>query len=218
MKKGKFIVLEGLDASGKSSQIPVLVKRMEEEGLKVYSTRECSDGPIGKLLREVYLPGHRKCDERVINMLFPTDRFDHITNEEDGLLKYLKEGYNVVCDRYYLSSMAYDTYHLYGTEKFDESMEDIIRRNKINIETLQPDLQIFLDVPPKVCMERLNTRNEERSVYEEESKLVKIRESYGYAFNIMVNRYNEKIRIIDGVGSKEEISDRIWNLVRPMFV
>jgi len=111
MERGKFIVIEGIDGSGKTTQVKKIEKLLTHNDFHVHVTRECTDNPIGKLLRNLYLSGKRKCDERVINMLYAADRLDHITNEEDGMLNILNEGIHVLSDRYYLSSLAYDTYH-----------------------------------------------------------------------------------------------------------
>ena len=99
MKRGKFIVFEGIEGSGKSTQTKMLSDYFKSNNIWVHQTREASDGPIGKMLRETYLSGKRKVDTRIINLLYVPDRLDHITNEEDGILSILESGINVISDR-----------------------------------------------------------------------------------------------------------------------
>jgi len=217
MKLGKFIVIEGMDGAGKSTQVKLLHEKMKENGVNIYVTREASDGPIGKLLRSEYLSGKRQCDEHVLNYLYAADRLDHISNKEDGMLKYIEEGTNVLCDRYYLSSLAYDTYMHWGTKEYSKQMNDIINRNMLNIQLLSPDLTIFIDLPVEVCLERLQRNRDELSIYETKDKLEKIKLSYMESINILQNQYDHNICIIDGNRSIDEISYLIWEKVKELF-
>ena len=89
--KGKFIVFEGIDGSGKSTQINFLVNKLKEAGISYYTTAEPSDGPIGVMIRQI-LTGERKMDNKVIAALFAADRLDHILNEENGILNKIENG------------------------------------------------------------------------------------------------------------------------------
>ena len=106
MEKGKFIVLEGIDGSGKSSQTAPLVKHIEALGVPCRETREPTDGPVGSLIRQIFT-GRVTADNRVIAALYAADRIDHLVNEVDGLLAAVDQGVTVVSDRYYFSSYAY---------------------------------------------------------------------------------------------------------------
>lgn len=153
MKKGKFIVIEGIDGSGKTTQVNMIKDMFERSNIPVHVTRECTDNPIGLLLRNLYLPGKRKCDERVINMLYAADRLDHITNEENGMLPMINNRITVVSDRYYLSSMAYDTYRYVDEyQSYLEALNDITNRNKVNMDLLTPDVTIYIDTPHEVAL------------------------------------------------------------------
>src|SRR4051812_8814260 len=105
MSKNLFIALEGIDGSGKSSQVRLLAKKLQAAGHKVHATFEPTDGHIGKLLRSI-LKGTIKADNRTIAGLFLADRLDHLLHEETGLVKMLEQGYTVITDRYYFSSYA----------------------------------------------------------------------------------------------------------------
>src|SRR6185437_13792343 len=99
MKKNLFIALEGIDGSGKSSQVKLLANKLERAGHKVYATFEPSDGTIGTMVRGI-LKGDTKADNRTIAALFLADRLDHLLNEKNGVVKKIAEGFTVISDRY----------------------------------------------------------------------------------------------------------------------
>lgn len=218
MSKGKFIVIEGIDGAGKSVQVPLLVKRFSEHNIPLHVTRECSDGPIGQLLRQTYLAGKRKCDEHVINYLYAADRLDHITNAEDGMLNFINDGVNVLSDRYLMSSLAYDTYMHIDTPVYEEAMESIIQRNRLNMDLMVPDITIVIDVPAELALKRINDGREEASIYENTEKLDKIRRSYQNAIAILRERFSNNIVVVDGSGSIDEVSELIWNEVKSIIL
>ena len=90
MKRGKFIALEGIDGSGKSTQIGRLVQRLAERGINCRATREPTDRPVGALIRQA-LTGQTTLDPRVIAALYAADRIDHLVNGEDGLLALVEQ-------------------------------------------------------------------------------------------------------------------------------
>lgn len=211
-----FIVFEGIDGCGKSTQAELLYLAFKVHEKNVYLTHECSDGPIGKLLRDEFLSGKHQCDERVINQLYVADRLDHITDPNNGLLKHLNSGQHVICDRYVMSSLAYDTYSYIDTPEYGHKLEDIINRNHLNIELLKPDLTIFLSVPLEIAYIRLKGRDT-HSVYESVDKMKKISKSYLHAIDILRSRYGMHILTIDGTKTVEEIHFIIWDEVRKML-
>lgn len=103
---GKFIVFEGLDGCGKTSQIDILARRLKEKGEKVYVTAEPTNYETGLYLRRILSESLEK-DIYLLAALFLADRIEHITHPEKGIKKYLDDGYTVICDRYYYSSLAY---------------------------------------------------------------------------------------------------------------
>lgn len=104
MKKNLFIAFEGIDGSGKSTQVKLLTDHLIKAGHKVYATFEPTDSPIGSLIRSIF--NHKlEADHRVIAGLFVADRLDHLLNKSNGILKKLEEGYTVITDRYYFLPM-----------------------------------------------------------------------------------------------------------------
>ena len=106
MAKGKFIVFEGIDGSGKSTQIKLLYKYLTSKGVPCYTTFEPTDSPFGSLIRQC-LSGRIETDDKTIAGLFVADRLDHLYNAKCGLIEKINSGITVLCDRYYLSSYAY---------------------------------------------------------------------------------------------------------------
>ena len=147
MEKGKFIVLEGIDGSGKSSQIGPLVRRLEGLGLSCRADREPTGGPVGSLIRQIFT-GRVSADNRVIAALYAADRIDHLVNEVDGLCAAIDQGITVVSDRYYFSSYAYHS--------VDVDMDWVIQANALSAGLLRPTLTVFLDVPVETALERIH--------------------------------------------------------------
>lgn len=129
MEQGKFIALEGIDGSGKSSQIGRLTARLEGMGVRCLATREPTGGPVGSLIRQIFT-GRVTADPRVIAALYAADRIDHLVNEVDGLCAVLDKGITVVSDRYYFSSYAYHS--------VDVDMDWVIQANALSAGLLRP--------------------------------------------------------------------------------
>lgn len=195
-KKNAFIVFEGIDGSGKSTQINMLAKALSDAGIRVAVTAEPTDGDIGKLLRS-YLKGERVTDNRAIAPLFAADRLDHITCE-GGILELLQKGKTVLCDRYYLSSYAY--------QAVDCDIDWVIEVNRAATELAKPDLHIFLDVPCEISMERVKNRGE-TELFEQLERQRKIRDNFFILFEKLKD--TENVFIVDGTKSPNEIAQEI---------
>jgi len=200
MKKSLFIALEGIDGSGKSTQVKLLTEKLEQSGLKVYSTFEPTDSPIGTIIRNIFR-GNMEGDHRTIAALFVADRLDHLLNKSNGILKKMEEGYTVISDRYYFSSYAYHGTHM--------PMDWVIEANSLCAELLRPDITVFIDVPPEVSIQRLNNDREIIEMYESLENLKKVREKYYEAFEKL--KEEEKIFITEGDRSPGDIFTDIWN-------
>ncbi len=196
--RGKFIVFEGIDGSGKSTQMKLLAKKLEEKGIKTRLTLEPTYGLVGDTLHRI-LSGKIKADPKVTAALFVADRLDHLTNQEDGVLKSLDAGETVICDRYYFSSYAY--------QSTEVPSEWVIDANKLCAQTLRPDVTLFIDISPQVAMERILSNRESIEIYETEEKLTKVRDAYFAAFEKM--KTSENVKIINGERTVDEIAEDI---------
>ncbi|MFM7329381.1 MAG: dTMP kinase, partial [Bacteroidota bacterium] len=156
MSRPLFIAFEGIDGSGKSTQVALLAEHLESIGHRVYCTAEPTTRPIGKMIREIFA-GKQEADHKVIAALFAADRLDHLLNSEDGILKKMEEGFTVLSDRYFLSSYAYHSVHM--------PMDWVIEANRMAKDILKPDVHIFIDAEPEVCMERIRKNRTSTELY-----------------------------------------------------
>ena len=197
-KKGSFLVFEGIDGSGKGTQIARLKTRIMQNGGKCYNTFEPSGGPIGSLLRQ-YLSGRMKADERTLAALFASDRLDHLLNETDGICPQIDKGIHVICDRYILSNYAY--------QGSTTSLEWVMQLNKTALQILKPDCHIFLDVDPQTALERMSADRLHRDLYETKERLTKVRNTYLSLIRKLEGE--ENILVIDGNQTAEKVSEDI---------
>ena len=203
-KRGKFIVFEGLDGSGKTTQMKSLVKYLESHGENCYSTHEPTDSPFGAMLRSC-LTGRIDTNEHTIAALFAADRIDHILDETSGIKKKLDEGVNVFCDRYYFSSYAYNGEFV----PFDW----VVELNRPAREMMKPDLTVFIDLSSEESMKRVGRRNEAER-YETMEKQKRIRERFFEAFKHFPE---EKVAIVTSEEEMEATQAKIRAAVLPLF-
>ena len=200
---GKFIAMEGIDGSGKSTQIKMLYEKMKKEGMVCYTTMEPTDSPIGSLIRQV-LTGRLKMDNRALAALFVADRLDHLLNDVNGLVHKISDGVNVITDRYYFSSYAYHS--------VDMPMEWVIKANEQSSNILRPAVTIFIDISPDAALERITKNRFQKELFEEKNRLTQVREKYMEAFELL--KAEENVVIVDGDRSEQEIADDIWERVK----
>jgi dTMP kinase len=205
MKNNIFIALEGIDGSGKSTQVKLLTDKLKKAGHKVYYTFEPTDSPIGSVIRNIF-KSRIEADNRVIAGLFVADRLDHLLNKTDGILKKLAEGYTVITDRYYFSSYAYQGAHM--------SLDWVIEANSLSADLLRPDINIYIDISPEISMKRISNGRSSMEIYENIENLRKVKDTYTLAFDKL--KSVENIFITDGNRTPEAIAADIWNEVAKM--
>lgn len=197
--KNLFIAFEGIDGSGKSTQVKLLAEFLTHKGHKVYTTYEPTDSRIGVMIRDIF--NHRmEGDQRVIAALFAADRLNHLLNSQDGILKKLKEGYTVITDRYYFSSYAYHSVH-------NIDMEWVIQANALSADLLRPDLNIYIDISPEVSMERLKKGRNSFEMYETLENQKMVYDKYKEAFDRLGDA--EKVFVTDGNRKTDLIAEDI---------
>jgi dTMP kinase len=205
--RGGFVTFEGIDGSGKSTQIQNISKRLKAQDLKIYTTFEPTDGHVGSLIRQM-LSGSIAIDQRTIASLFAADRTDHLTNQKNGIKKKVDNGELVLCDRYYFSSYAYHAQYI--------DMEWIIHTNSLNAEILKPDLTIFIDVDPDVCIERIKLSRSQFEMYEKIDVMKKVRANYFKAFDKL--RDQEKVVVVDGNTNQQKVEEAILNEINKLGI
>ncbi len=205
VKKNLFIAFEGLDGSGKSTQVALLKRRLEKNGHRVFCTAEPTHGPIGKIIRDIF--NHRICaDHKTIAALFLADRIEHIENAEHGLIKKLNDGYTVITDRYYFSSYAYQGAHV--------PLEWVIQINEVCANLLKPDAHIFLDIDPEKCMERMHASRPSLELFETLQNQMLVKAKYLEAISLLWEE--ERIFRCDGARPAQDIAGDVWNFLSDM--
>ncbi len=206
-RKGAFIAFEGIDGSGKGTQIHLLKKYLEQEGYPVFNTLEPNDSPIGSLIHQIMI-GRMKTTNDVIAALFVADRLDHIQNDTNGILKFVNDGINVISDRFYFSSYAY--------QSVDVPMDWIIQANSLSASLIRPDVTVFIDVDPEITMKRIESNRMTKELFEETDRLIETRKRYFEAFDRLKDV--ENVVVIDGARSPEEVQADVRAAVLPYFV
>ena len=190
--RAPFIVIEGTDGSGVSTQAERLEKKLRDEGREVHLTKEPTDGPAGAMIR-LALAGRlvhpkdvaelQSFEPHTLALLFAADRMDHLYAD---IIPKLKIGVTVISDRYYLSSYAFQ-----GVDV------DVEWLQKINAHCLRPDLTIFLNVDSAICYKRIHRRRWHVELFEEQTKLEEVRQNYVRVIQHLIWQ-GESIVIIDG--------------------
>lgn len=199
MHSAKFIVFEGLDGSGTSTQANLLEKRLNQEGHRCHLTSEPSSGPVGQMIRQAFKGRLRfsqasdRFDQQMAH-LFSADRFDHLYNEWDGVMPMLARGMTVISTRYFFSSYAY-----HCTRDEDWALVERLNRDFPN-----PDLLVYLRNPVDESVRRLQTRATLDS-YETPDKLSQVSANY----DRILDSYSGRKVVIDATLPPQDIHETI---------
>ena len=198
-----FIVFEGIDGSGTTTQGNRLQARFEERGHGILRTSEPSQGAIGSLLRSA-LRGQtdHRLSPRQVALLFAADRLDHCEHE---LSPALAEGRVIICDRYLGSTLTFQVIDGDG-----ELSPEWLR--SINQPILEPDLTFLIDVPVEVSMERIIRRGKPLERFEVEQTLRRVRERYLTVMSSERAGLGE-VHVIDGTPDAEVVQAAVWSRV-----
>lgn len=189
----RFVVIEGLDGAGTTTQTERLARRLAARGAAVHATREPTDGPVGRVIRATLRAEAGAPAVETLPWLFAADRADHLHREIEPALA---RGEWVISDRYLHSSLAYQSLTL-----------PLERVHALNADFRVADLTLFLAVPVEVCLERLEGRPT-REIYEERDRLVRIAASYDRVMTWLRDR-GDHIVILDGSASVDAVETAI---------
>jgi len=202
--KGKLITFEGLDGSGLTTQAELLMDWITETTrgqVLAYLTKEPTDGPAGGQIR-LGLAQRLEIDEEALALLFAADRMDHLNR---CIIPRLKDGIHVICDRYYLSSFAYQSLKV----PFEWLKQ-------INNRCIRPDLTIVLKVPPSICVRRMAKERFGVARYEYEPQLQEVWRKY-LEIIPKLREEGERIEIIDGNDPIQIVHHKVVRLVQEVI-
>ncbi len=202
MHRPLFVVIEGLDGSGKSTQIELLRDYFHSRGEACHVTAEPTELPTGRLIRSV-LRREVTVDPRTLAAMFAADRIEHLFHPVEGILEMLSSGYHVVASRYYFSSLAYQS------EFVDPGF--VASLNRLAKVTLPADLTIFLDLDPAVSMQRIKARPGDDELFETLEKLRDVRDSFLNAFSVY--GADENIHQLDAGREIATVAEEIQDII-----
>jgi dTMP kinase len=208
MSRGHLIVFEGIDGSGTTTQVEEMRKRFVELGLPVHTTAQPSRGPIGVLIRQVLagrlvLRGSKPLSWATMSLLFAADRQDH---QEAEIGPNLRDGVNVVCDRYVPSSVIYQS----ATADWDEAPDWIMELNR---HIRQPDLLFHLRVDPTEAAKRRECRAGGDEIYDDQQLQARLVELYDQLDRLLPDL---PLVTLDGSRPVDEIAAEAWDHVEEL--
>ena len=200
-----FIVIEGLDGSGKSSATKRLAGILNGRfSGAVKTTFEPNDESCGgQFIRDVLTKKIADFHPRQLAFSFAANRLDHCTRT---IGPWLESGQKMVlCDRFYMSSLVYQSFEEFG-------MEAVFELNRF---AKRPDLTFFIEVSDEICYQRMAIRNQPRELFEE--KLAQTREKYRAAISFLKEKTGAEVVEIDGSGTVDEVAKLILKEIEKRF-
>lgn len=207
--RGKFITFEGIDGSGKSTQLRMLTGDLRARGIDILATCEPGGTPLGRRLREAFLETEETVAPRAELLLFAADRAQHV----ELLIKpALVEGRTVISDRYADATFAYQG----AGRGFDEAT--VNRVIELATGGLKPDLTLFFDITVETAIKRMSGRPDSETVrnrmdLEAAEFYERVRRSYlGIA-----EREPDRFRVIDANGPVDEVHKTVAEIVNAIL-
>ena len=202
---GKFITFEGIDGSGKSTQLRMLAGDLRARGLDILATCEPGGTPLGRRLREAFLETEETVAPRAELLLFAADRAQHV---ELLIRPALYEGRTVISDRYADATFAYQG----AGRGFDESTVNQV----IDLATggLKPDLTLFFDISVETAIKRMSGRDDSETVQNRmDLETAEFYERVRRSYLGIADREPERFRLIDANGPMDEIHRAVGEIV-----
>lgn len=189
-----FIVFEGLDGSGKSTQAQRLATRLEKAGMNTLLTKEPTERPIGHLVRQV-LRHEVETTDRALALLYAADRSDHL----ELIRRELSKGTTVISDRYFYSSLAYQGLSL--DKSFLKEINSYPHAGTV----------VFVDTPAEECMKRIETRGEDKELFDRLDWLEKVRKNFLSVFAELPSEV--KFLTVDGMKDADRLEEEIFSFI-----
>lgn len=204
---GKFIVLEGIEASGKTTQVGSLRQAFPD----AFFTKNPSDNQIGSFIRKEVLGGHTDIPPVAYQYLFSADR----EIDQVEVIKNLKAGKNVICDRYFWSAVSYGIADRWGEnyENWENISLAALSLLSMYHQFLIPDLTIYLDISLRESLKRLQGSEKHTEIYDNHETNVKVKKGYDW----LLKKFPEEITVVDASKSEEEVSAEVLDQIRKII-
>lgn len=203
---GRFIVLEGIDGAGTTTQRERLATWLRSLGHRVHCTAEPTGNPVGKLIRSLLSAKADPFDPDAMALLFAADRRDHIARE---IRPQLVSGGIVLSDRFVLSSLAYQT-------SAGVSRDLVWQANHGGSGLLEPDLTLFVQVPVAIAADRRAKRASEKEIYDDLPVQERVAAAYAQEAAALAARGRD-CRFIDGSGTPEQVEALLRQAIAPIL-
>lgn len=208
--RGTFIVVEGIDAAGKTTQVKDVTRTLSKNH-RVFQTKNPTDGPIGKFIRKV-LAGKIRIPSVAFQYLFSADR----EAQQEEVTNHLKRGDIVVMDRYIWSALAYGM--------LDRGFHDLDKTGNFLLVALSilsmyhqfilPDLTVYLDVSSETAVKRLRKVDKKvKELYETEEKIPKVKKCYEW----LIKQFPNEIVKADGERPEAKVTQNILAHIEPLL-
>ena len=216
----KFIVFEGIDGSGSSTQADIIVRKLKEAGIPVLHTYEPSSGEIGRFIRNLFTRKEEMPNWKAMSLLFSADRMQHVQNVVEPSIE---NGDVVICERYYYSTIGYQVYT--ATNDFIQSEDffmdystflpaiEVITRKwiiELNKYAKKPDLTIVLSISPENALKRMSGRQLDQ--FEQKSDLQHYLAEY--YDNLQKIFLHDNIYVVNSNRVLEIVTQDVWSILQ----
>jgi len=206
-RRGVFITFEGIDGSGKTTQLKMLAKKLRTHGHDVIETAEPGGTAIGVQIRSILLDSKNRelCSATELLLMFAA----RAQNVEESILPALDMGRIVLSDRFTDSTVVYQ-----GVGR-GLGIEPVMTISRIACQGLTPDLTICMNIDVNTGLARALTRDMDKGVTETrmEEQALEFHQKVHAGYLELAKREPERVRLVDGVGEPEEIAGRVWDIV-----
>ena len=208
--RGRFITFEGMDGSGKTTQIRSLGERLRHQGREVFETVEPGGTAIGSQVRRILLDSANQDLRPTAELLLYFA--SRAQNVEECIQPALSAGKIVLCDRFTDSTLAYQGF---GRGLGEET---VLALDRIACRGLAPDLTLLVDIDVDTALGRAHDRNASLFSAEEtrmDEQSLEFHRKVRDAYLALARQYSSRFRIINGRGAPEEVAERVWEAVAP---
>lgn len=205
--KGKFIVLEGIEASGKTTQVKDLQKILSSKN--TFFTKNPTDSEIGSFIRKEILSGNRKNINPIsYQYLFAADR----QIQQAQIIDKLKKGIDVVSDRYFWSSVAYGIADRAETDYKNWEEVSVVALSLLSMyhQFLLPDLSIYLDISFKGSLKRMSKSTKHTEIYDNNKMNIRIKKGYDF----LLKQFKKEIVVLNAEQEEAVITAQILKLIK----